>query len=131
MFRIWICIFFTSLVSLFGCQNENQLKNKSGGFRDLPCDVALTSLDLKTSPFSLDSLMKIEFSLKQDTISEFRQIKSMYYSLDMTNCEVNKNEINFNLLVVYRQSKQYYHLTVKKLKNGTYKVMDKMLVEKK
>lgn len=130
MFRKSCYIFFTVLISLFSCQNESQLKNISGGFRDLPCDESLNNLDLESSPFSMDSIMKIEFYNNQDSISRFKLLKSMYYSLNMENCEVNKNEINFNLLVVYKNSKQQYHITVKKLKTGKFKVIDKILIDK-
>lgn len=128
MFRNSYYIFFTVLISLLSCQNEKQLKNKSVGFRDLPCDESLNNLDLASSPFSMDSIMKIEFSNNQDSISELKLLKSMYYSINMENCEVNKNEINFNLLVVYKNSKQQYHFTVKKMKTGKFKVIDKFQI---
>jgi len=124
-------IFFILLFSLFGCLNENQLKeNSKGGFKDLPCDEEMANLELISSPFSLDSLIKIEFANNIDSISQFKQLGKMYYSLNMESCKIDKTEININLLIEFEKSKKQYHLTVKRLKNEKYIVATKMLIEK-
>ena len=119
------------MFSLFACLNENQLREKSkGGFKNLPCDEEMANLELISAPFSLDSLLKIEFANNIDSISQFKQLGKMYYTLNMENCKIDKTEININLLIKFENSKKQYHLTVKRLKNEKFIVATIMLIEK-